>query len=248
MVFTGAISASFNGSVACTITTASIPTTTASTRSIATEINSATSTDSFIPTSKAVIDYAGKADSIISVDLPDSNNYHIPAINTITGTTSIFNTNVTINKAGDINGNGASLLSHTHSIQRTLTPVLKSLNNDGVFQTVTTKGSLSGKVLTISAATSGGKFPTASTQTVVSDVNSSTSAAAGVYGIRFVGSSVTGIRLLNNEGRSFSLSTGLGDFSNDPLFLEIYQVIEQALDSNGNIIYDSDGTTPLKTY
>lgn len=69
-----------------------------------------------------------------------------------------------------------------------------------------------------------------------------------VYAIQFTGSSPTGVRLLSSQGKVFDLSQNRNDFESTPLFLDIYEVEENALDSSGNQLYEADGTTPLKMH
>lgn len=69
-----------------------------------------------------------------------------------------------------------------------------------------------------------------------------------VYAIQFTGSSPTGVRLLSSQGKVFDLANNRNDFESTPLFLEIYEVEENALDSNGDQLYEADGITPLKTH
>lgn len=69
-----------------------------------------------------------------------------------------------------------------------------------------------------------------------------------VYAIQFTGSSPNGVRLLSSQGKVFDLSQNRNDFESTPLFLKIYEVEKNALDSNGNQLYESDGVTPKKCY
>lgn len=64
-----------------------------------------------------------------------------------------------------------------------------------------------------------------------------------VYGIRFTGNAVNGVRLNDAYGLTFDLSQGINDFAIEELFAKIHEVETTAYNSAGQALVDSSGAT-----